>query len=51
MHRDKIIADAMGKRAMAELKRSGTRQEEEQVADSLMFSERSRWLRFFKWSG
>jgi integrase len=24
MHRDKIIADAMGKRAMAELKRSGT---------------------------
>jgi hypothetical protein len=24
MHRDKIIADAMGGRAMAELKRSGT---------------------------
>jgi integrase len=40
MQRDKIIADAMGKRSMAELERSGTRQEEAEVSGSLMISER-----------
>jgi hypothetical protein len=45
MQRDKIIADAMGKRARAELKRSGTQRargkhEEAEVSGSLMFSEK-----------
>jgi hypothetical protein len=38
MHRDKMIADAMGKRAEAELKRSGTRQRQALLMASLVIS-------------
>jgi hypothetical protein len=38
-HRDKLIADEISKRAQAELKRSGTQQEEALMTASLMVSE------------